>query len=90
MMSSETAQGLQLVMQDAWTKLWAAPQDAPPMGAYLARSYSGDETQLWLNGFVKTDNEGAVAFIVLLEDTDDVGQLLSIGRELLKIFADMQ
>lgn len=87
MMDAETAQGLQLVMRDSRAQLWPAPPDSPIIGAYIARSFSGDETQLWLNGFVETDNDGALAFVVLLEDTDDVSQLFAIGRDLVDIFA---
>jgi len=90
MMRAETAQGLQLVLRDAWSELWAPPIDSPLIGAYIARSYSGDETQLWLNGYVKTDDDDALAFVVLLEDTDDISQILSIGRELIDIFAGGQ
>ncbi len=89
-MDAETAQGLQLVLRDAWTKLWAPTQDSPLFGAYIARSYSGDETQLWLNGFVERDSDGALAFVVLLENTDDVSRVLSIGRDLIDIFAGDQ
>ncbi len=90
MMRAETAQGLQLVLRDAWMKLWEGPIDSPLIGAYIARSFSGDETQLWLNGFAETDEDGALAFVVLLEDTDDISQILSIGRDLIDIFADGQ
>ena len=89
MMDSDTAQGLRLVLQDTRTKLWREPQASPRMGAYIARSYSGDETQLWLNGYVETDNGGAFAFVVLLEDTDDVPGVLSIGSIMFDIFAGM-
>ena len=63
-------------------KLWAAPQTAASIGAYIARSYAGDETQLWLNGFAETEDDGALAFVVLLEDTDDVAHVIALGREL--------
>ncbi len=89
-MEVETAQALQLVMRDARAKLWAPPPDSSLIGAYIARSYSGEETQLWLNGFVAPDNDGALAFVVLLEDTEDVTRLLSIGRDLLDGFANQQ
>lgn len=87
LLDAETAQSLQLEMRDAWTSLLAPPADAPPIGAYIAKSYSGDETQLWLNGFIETDDDGALAFVILLEDTDDLSQILSIGRDLSDIFA---
>lgn len=90
MMDAETAQGMQIVMRDAREKLWASPQASPLIGAYIARSFSGDETQLWLNGFLETDDDGALAFVVLLEDTEDVSQLLSIGRDLFDSFVSRQ
>ena len=77
---SETARRLQVALHVAWSELWPALPDSPPMGAYIARSYAGDETQLWLNGFAEIDSDGALAFVVLLEDTDDVSQLRAIGR----------
>ena len=90
LLEAETAQSLQLEMRDAWTSLLAPPADAPLIGAYIAKSYSGDETQLWLNGFIETDDDGALAFVILLEDTDDLSQILSIGRDLSDIFASWQ
>jgi len=90
MMSAETAQSLQLVLRDAWSELWAPPQGSPLIGAFIARSFSGNETQLWFNGYVKTDADVALAFVVLLEDSDDVSQILSIGRELSVIFVGEQ
>ena len=90
MMDAETAQGMQIVMRDAREKLWASPQASPLIGAYIARSFSGDETQLWLNGFLETDEDGALAFVVLLEDTEDVSQPLSIGRDLFDSFVSRQ
>lgn len=89
MMDADTAQGLQLVMWSARAKLWAAPQDSPLIGAYIARSFSGDDSQLWLNGFVEMQNDGALAFVILLESTDDARKLLSIGGEVFNIFAGM-
>lgn len=86
LMDIGTAQGLQAALRAAATKLWPARQDSPSLAAYIARSYSGAQTQLWLNGFVETDNNGAMAFVVLLEDTDDVNQLISIGSELFDLF----
>lgn len=90
MMDAETAQGLQLVMREARAMLWPPPQASPLIGAYIARSYSGDETQLWLNGFVETNDDAFLAFVVLLEDREDVAQLLSIGRDLFDSFASQQ
>lgn len=89
-MDAETAQSLQRVMRDAWAELLGPPQDSPLIGAYIARSFSGDETQLWLNGFVETDDKGVLAFVVLLEDAQDLSRLRSIGRDLSDSFARRQ
>ncbi len=87
MMDAETARGLQHWMRAAQAKLWPAAQSPPLFGAYIARSYAGEETQLWLNGFVESANDGALAFVVLLESTDEVSRILNIGRELHNIFS---
>ncbi|MYD09164.1 MAG: hypothetical protein F4X02_03880 [Chloroflexi bacterium] len=90
MMDAETARRLRSVMQDARARLWPPPQDSPPSGAHVARSFSGDKTQLWLNGFVDADEAGAFAFVVLLEDREDPSQLLSVGRALFDSFASQR
>ena len=87
MMDAETAQILRSVLQDARARLWPLPQDYPLIGAYIARSFSGEETQLWLNGFVDADEAGALALVVLLEDQEDPSQLLTMGRALFDSFA---
>lgn len=87
LLPAETARGLRLVMREAWAQLWTPPQDDMPIGAYIARSLSGEETQLWLSGFIETDHGDTLAFVVLLEDTDEVSRLLSLGRDLREIFA---
>ena len=87
LLPAETARGLRLVMREAWAQLWAPPQDDMPIGAYIARSLSGEQTQLWLNGFIDTDRGETLAFVVLLEDTDEVSRLLSLGRDLRDTFA---
>ena len=89
LMDADTTQGLQMEMRNVWAKVWAEP-DTPSIGAYIARSYSGDETQLWLNGFVETADDDVFAFVILLEDRQDIPQLLSIGRDLFEIFARPQ
>ncbi len=91
LLDAEAAQSLQLVMREAWANIMGAPPaDAPLIGAYIARSYSGAETQLWLNGFVETESDGALAFVILLEATDDLARILSVGRDLSDIFASRQ
>ena len=90
MMDAETAQALRLVMRNARVALWPPPPDSPPIGAYIARSFSGDETQLWLNGFVEAGDDGALAFVILLEDQEDPSQLLSMGRALFDSFVSLR
>ncbi len=86
MMPAATARRLQLIMQESSSVLWyEAKLPAPEVGIQLAMSRSGEETQLWLNGFVFPEDRNAVAFIVLVEDTDDVSRLLAIGRELISV-----
>lgn len=87
MIDTGTAQSLRSVMRDARARLWPHPQDSPPIGAYIARSFSGDETQLWLNGFVDLKDAGVLAFVVLLEDQEDPSRLLSVGQALFHSFA---
>ena len=82
LLDAETAQGLQLLMREAQARLWPPRPDSPPIGAYIAQSFSGDETQLWLNGFLDSQDTGTLAFVVLLEDAQDQSQLLSIARAL--------
>ena len=53
------------------------------VGATIATSLSGDETQLWLLGFVRTEQSGHVAFVILLEDTRDVQTMIPIGQRLI-------
>ena len=66
--------------------LWEeVTRPAAEVGFQLAMSRSGEETQLWLNGFVFPEDRNAIAFVVLVEDTDDVSRLLAIGRELIGV-----
>ena len=90
MMDPETAQRLGSVMRDARAKLWPPTPDDPPGGAYIARSFSGDETQLWLNGFVDSEDAGTLAFVVLLEDQEEPSRLLSLGKALFDSFASQR
>ena len=86
MMPTATARSLQQIMQQASNVLWdEAERPTAEVGIQLAMSRAGEETQLWLNGFVSPEDSSAVAFVVLVEDTDDVSRLLAIGRELIGV-----
>ena len=53
-------------------------------GAFAAMSRSGEETQLWLSGYVAPEPGHARAFVVLLEDSADVSHIIGIGGELIE------
>ncbi|MCY4020611.1 MAG: penicillin-binding transpeptidase domain-containing protein [Chloroflexi bacterium] len=83
MMAPDTAAGLRAVFQEAWHKLRAESRPPDPrVGANIAVSRSGEETQIWLNGFVRPDERPAVAFVAVLENTDDIEALVSVGQNL--------
>ncbi len=75
---------LQARLQDAWLTLAgdSHPQHGD-FGAFLAMSRSGDETQLWLNGYV-SQAERKTAFVILLEDSADIERILGIGKSLVE------
>lgn len=79
--SAETAQELRAVMRRSWSAL---PIDTggADVGAQIAMSQSGEGVQLWLNGFVVHTDGTTYAFVVLLEDDQDLSKLLSIGHTL--------
>ena len=83
MLAPETAAQLRAVFQAAWHNLRveSAPLDRR-VGANIAMSRSGEEAQIWLNGFVTPDERPAVAFVVVLENTDDIEALIGIGGAL--------
>ena len=82
MISAETALGLRLPLQQAWTTIndGLSANDFV-VGAQIAKSRSGESHQIWLYGFV-TAAEDAIAFVVLLEDSEDVAGLIAIGNDL--------
>ena len=47
-------------------------------------SQSGEGNQLWLNGFIAQANGSTFAFVVLLEEDDDLTKLLAIGQTLVE------
>ena len=83
LLPSATAARLREVFQEAWIHLQdvSAPPDVD-VGANIAMSRSGEETQIWLNGFVAPDGEPAAAFVVVLENSDNIETLVAIGHVL--------
>ncbi len=85
MLNAATARKMRTLLRDAWGILYGEPPHPHiEVGTYLAMSRSGDETQLWLNGFVAPENGSPAAFVILLEDSADVAHLLRIGRALIE------
>jgi len=85
MMTTATARQLRTLMQTNWQTIQADTyNNGIVVGANIATSLSGDETQLWLVGFIRTEQAGHVAFVVLLEDTNDVQHIISIGQTLIQ------
>lgn len=81
--SVEAAQELRAVMRRSWSAL---PIDAAgaDVGAHVAMSQSGEGVQLWLNGFFGHSDGTTYAFVLLLEDDENLPRLLSIGRTLVQ------
>lgn len=50
-----------------------------PVGAHVALSYSGEETQAWFYGFAQDNTNRTVVVVVVLEQTDDIETALDIG-----------
>ena len=85
MLDADTASQLRSRLRDVWDNLNVrASQASIEVGAYLAMSRSGDESQLWLNGYVAPEDEVATAFVILLEDSADASKLLAIGNTLIE------
>ena len=86
MMSASTAASLRTILKRSWARILNlnSPEDASA-GAHIVMSQSGDEKQVWLNGFVTPIDEASIAFVILLEDTDEIDALLPIGQALIDI-----
>ena len=84
LMSASAAATLKDVLKDSWLTLSGAPGDSTAQaGAYIAMSRAGEETQLWLNGYVESAGENPMSFVILLEDSADIAKLLTIGDALI-------
>lgn len=85
MLDADAASQLRSLLRDVWDNLNVrTPQASVEVGAYLAMSRSGDESQLWLNGYVAPEREPPTAFVILLEDSADVSKLLKVGSALIE------
>ena len=79
--SAEEAYELRAVMRRTWSEL-QNDTDGDDAGMQVAKSQSGEEVQLWLNGFIARAGGAAFSFAIVLEDSDDLSRLLSIGQHL--------
>jgi peptidoglycan glycosyltransferase len=87
-MSADVAQELRNVLRSAWSILQdETTSKAADVGAHIAKSQSGDEGQIWLNGFIAEPTGRTFAFVVLLENSDGIPRLISIGQTLIEAMA---
>ena len=84
--SAEVAEQLRAILRQSWSALRKAPGSGK-VGAQAAISWSGEKTQLWLNGFSAGADGGTYAFAIILEDNDDLSRLLSVGQALIRALA---
>ena len=80
--TAEVADELRAVMRRTWSAL---QNDADgSAGVQVAMSQSGEEAQIWLNGFVAKADGVTFSFVILLENSDDLSRLLAIGQTLVQ------
>jgi len=84
-LSEDVARELRHILRRAWSSLDGG--QAADVGAQIARSQSGDQRQLWLTGFVANADGPTRSFVILLENSDDVPGLISIGQALIQSLA---
>jgi penicillin-binding protein A len=91
MMTTTTARQVRAIMESNWKTIQADTYgENIVVGANVTFSLAGDETQLWLIGFVRSEQMGHVAFVVILEDTKDVQIIIPIGQKLIQALIDKQ
>jgi peptidoglycan glycosyltransferase len=84
MMTAITARQLQQILRTNWQSIQSDTYpDTVSVGASVATSQSGDETQYWITGFVRDEQRNHIAFVVLLEDLDDVQSIITAGQHLI-------
>lgn len=91
MMTTTTARQLRTIMQTNWQTIQADSYiENFVVGSNITFSLAGEETQLWLIGFVRSDQGSQVAFVILLEDTKDIQSIIPIGQQLINTILDEQ
>ena len=80
--SADVAETLQAILRQSWSTLRNAPGSGK-VGAQVAISWAGDESQIWLNGFSASGDGAVFAFAFVLEDSDNLSRLRSIAQQLI-------
>jgi peptidoglycan glycosyltransferase len=90
MLSADVALKLRQIMRETWLILQPGFVSVRgDVGAQVARSQSGESTQLWLNGFYRAINKPPIAFVILLEDSEDPHAMLAIGRAMIRAIDEL-
>ena len=85
-LSAEVAAELRAVMRRAWSAL-GKDSAGGDIGAQIATSQSGEDEQVWFNGFRESADGAALAFAIVLEGKDDRSGLIAIGQSLIQALA---
>ncbi len=85
LITSEVASQMRAWMRDAvsYGAAAAAGRKAYDIGGQVARSFSGQGSQVWFIGFAALGGRNGVTVAVVLEDTDDSALAAQIGGEVL-------
>lgn len=89
MMTSVTARQHQTTLRTVWQSIQSDTYpETVSVGATIATSQSGEEQQHWLIGFVRRETGGRIAFVVLLEEPEDIQTIISVGKNLIQAIID--
>jgi len=67
----------------------SAARDGYDIGGHVALAYTGDTTNVWFIGWVRTAAREGAVIAILLEETDDLNRAATIGGDVLAVAADM-
>jgi len=82
-MTETTAQALQTMLRDS-VLLIDPTLEGQRIGGKTALAFSGEETQTWFVGYVRTGQDRGFAIAIVLEDTDDPAVVAEIGINVLR------
>lgn len=88
--TQETSARLQNLMRNAVETGIAqgAARDGYDIGGHVGLAFTGQTTQVWFIGWVRTAAREGAVIAVLLEDTDDLDRAAAIGGDVLATAAD--